>query len=350
MNNRDNTLRAVRFDAPERIPISFSISPACREHYPQDALGELMAAHPLLFPAFEKSDAHSTPEYAPWRRAGEPYTDSWGCVWETTQNGITGSVVRHALPDWPLFRDYRPPSPDEHNGWSAVNWKNIRESIAKSKKNGRLARGQLRHGHTFMTLMYLRGYENLIFDMCDEHPQLPALIEMIEEFNIGLVERFLESGIEWMGYPEDLGMQQSPMLSPELFRRYIKPSYKRLVAPARQAGCVIHMHSDGRIRELVDDLVDVGIDVLNLQDLVNGIEWIRANLKGRICIDLDIDRQRITRFGTPAQIDDHVRNAVAQLGSPDGGLMLTYGLYPGVPLENIAALMDAMERHSQRQF
>jgi uroporphyrinogen-III decarboxylase len=105
------------------------------------------------------------------------------------------------------------------------------------------------------------------------------------------------------------------------------------------------MHSDGDIRLLVDDLVDVGFDVLNLQDLVNGIDWIRENLSGRVCVDLDIDRQKITYGGTPEQIDALIREEVQTLGSKQGGLMMIYGLYPGVPLENARALMDAMERY-----
>ena len=149
-----------------------------------------------------------------------------------------------------------------------------------------------------------------------------------------------------MGYPEDLGMQVGPMLAPADFREYMKPSLQRLVAPARDAGCIIHMHSDGDIRDLVDDLVDGGVQVLNLQDLVNGIDWIQKRLAGKICIDLDIDRQRVTRFGTPAQIDDLIREEVEKLGSREGGLMTIYGLYPGVPLENVKALMDAMERYT----
>ena len=106
------------------------------------------------------------------------------------------------------------------------------------------------------------------------------------------------------------------------------------------------MHSDGDIRDLADDLLGCGIDALNLQDLVNGIDWIAAHLKGRVCIDLDIDRQQVTRFGTPEQIDALIRNAVKNLGSRAGGLMMIYGLYPGVPLENVQALMNAMERYA----
>ncbi len=347
MNNRENLLCAVRFDKPERIPIFFGISSGCWDYYPQEELQELMTAHPLLFPGFQKKPDGIKPNYAPWRRAEQPYTDSWGCVWETAENGITGAVVKHSLSDWALFDGFPQPSPEIQNGWGAVNWEDIRSRVSKAPDIGRLPMGHLRHGHTFLTLTYIRGYENLMFDMYDEHPKLPALIDMIEVFNRGLVDRFIDAGVEWMGYPEDLGMQQGPMLSPDMFRKYIKPSYRRLVTPARDAGCVIHMHSDGDIRELMDDLIDVGIDAINLQDLVNGIDWIRENLKGRLCIDLDIDRQKITRFGTPGEIESHIRHIVKNLGCIDGGLMLKYGLYPGVPLENIKALMDAMEKYSQ---
>ena len=141
-------------------------------------------------------------------------------------------------------------------------------------------------------------------------------------------------------------MQRGPMLSPELFRTYVKPRYEHLMAPAHKAGCLIHMHSDGDVRCLVDDLVLSGVDVLNLQDLVNGIDWIAANLKGRVCVDLDIDRQQNTRFGSAEQIDTLIRREVEKLGSREGGLMMIYGLYPGVPIENVRAVMDAMEKYS----
>ena len=136
------------------------------------------------------------------------------------------------------------------------------------------------------------------------------------------------------------------MVSPAHFRKYLKPSYARLIAPARDAGCIVHMHSDGDIRELADDLLEAGVEVLNLQDRVNGLDWIEARLLGKVCIDLDIDRQHVTFGGSPAQIDALVREEVERLGSREGGLMMIYGLYPGVPLENAGALMSAMERYA----
>ena len=87
--------------------------------------------------------------------------------------------------------------------------------------------------------------------------------------------------------------------------------------------------------------------VINLQDLVNGIDWIKQRFRGKLCVDLDIDRQSVTVYGTPKQIDELIRTEVEALATPQGGLTMIFGLYPGTPLENVSALMDAMERYMQ---
>lgn len=337
----ENTLRAIRFEQPQYIPVVFWINPACWRHYPSDALLDLASHHPLLFP-----EPPSPSVLLPWERAGKPYVDSWDCTWETTDDGITGSVIRHPLADWEIPERFTPPDPKRSNGMAPVDWCQIKEKIAGIQREGGYPVGSLEHGHTFLRLSYLRGYERLLYDMADGDHRLRRLIEMVEAFSLGIVQRYVDLGVAMMRYPEDLGMQRGPLLAPGHFREYIKPVYERLMAPARKAGCLVHMHSDGDIRDLVDDLVVSGASALNLQDLVNGIDWIAARLKGRVCIDLDIDRQSVTRFGTPAQIDELIRTEVEKLGSPEGGLMMIYGLYPGVPLENIKALMDALERYA----
>ncbi|MCX5643333.1 MAG: hypothetical protein NTZ17_01415 [Phycisphaerae bacterium] len=337
----ENTLRAIRFDCPQYIPVVFWINPACWHHYPTDALQELVSEHRLLFPG-----PQPPPAFAPWERGGKPYVDSWGCTWETTDDGITGSVTNHPLADWEALEGFTPPDPDQANGMAPIDWRQIEEKISSIRKAGEYPVGSLEHGHAFLRLSYLRGYEQLLYDMADGDLRLGRLIEMVETFSLGIVQRYVDLGIVMMRYPEDLGMQRGPLFSPGHFRRYIKPVYERLMTPAHEAGCLVHMHSDGDIRDLVDDLAVSGVDALNLQDLVNGIDWIAARLKGRVCIDLDIDRQAVTRFGGPAQIDDLIREEVEKLGSPEGGLMMIYGLYPGVPLENVNALMDALERYA----
>lgn len=116
--------------------------------------------------------------------------------------------------------------------------------------------------------------------------------------------------------------------------------------PARDAGIPIHMHSDGDIRLLVDDIVDSGVEIINLQDLVNGVDWIADKFKGKLCVELDIDRQKITPHGTPQQIDGLILEEVSKIGTREGGLCMVYGLYPEVPLENVKAVMDAMEKYA----
>ncbi len=342
---RQNTLKAIRFERPEYIPVIFWINPACWHHYEPEILFSFMDEHCILFPEFNPEN-ESVPEIAPWERADAPYTDAWGCVWETTDEGITGTVTKHPLADWKTLGSFTPPDPAETNGITTMDWSAIKQNILKAKSEGKHYVGSLEHGHTFQRLSYLRGYENLLLDMTDRETSLLRLIEMVETFNAGIVERYIEAGSAMICYPEDLGMQRGPMLSPEHFRTYIKPIYERIMAPAHKAGCLVHMHSDGDIRDLVDDLVFSGVDALNLQDLVNGIDWIEANLKGRVCIDIDIDRQQITRFGSPEQIDKLIREEVEKLGSREGGLMMIYGLYPGVPLNNVKAVMDAMEQYA----
>jgi uroporphyrinogen-III decarboxylase len=231
-------------------------------------------------------------------------------------------------------------------GIGPVKWDEVEEYVSRARKNGDITIGGLRHGHTFLQLCDIRGYENVIFDLVDNEPNLMKLITMIEEFNLEIINRYIEMRVDIMSYPEDLGMQTGPMLSPEHFRRFIKPSYQRLIAPSQEKGAIIHMHSEGYIHDLIDDIIDCSVEVINLQDLVNGIDWIADRLAGKVCVELDIDRQFITSEGTPEQIDTLICEEVRKIGRKEGGLMMIYGLYPGIPLENIKALMDAMERYA----
>ena len=339
--------RAVRFERPDYIPMTFSINNACWYHYPKEALWDLMEDHPLLFPNFKRPAPDWSPSISPVQRKSQPYTDPMGCTWTTSDDGITGTVTGHPLSDWSAFQTtWKLPDPGTTDGLYTVDWDARKAAWAKAKDRGGMFRGTLRHGHTFLQLSDLRGYENLMFDMIDEEPLLFELIEQLEAFNLAIVHHFVDNGCASMAYPEDLGMQVAPMLSPAHFRKYIKPSYTRLMQPARDAGIPIHMHSDGDIRALVDDIVDSGVEIINLQDLVNGIDWIADRFRGKTCVELDIDRQKITPYGTPAEIDALIREEVSKIALPEGGLCMIYGLYPGVPLKNAKAVMDAMEKYA----
>ena len=343
---RQAVLKSIRFERPDFIPMRFSINDACWKAYPQEALFALMESHPFLFPDFVRPKTPYVPNYLNVARKDHPYTDDWGCLWETTTDGITGTVTKHPLDDWAKWDTYPIPDPAKCTGIAAMDWEAEKARVEGFKKEGRLTKNGLRHGHTFLQICDIRGYENVLFDMMDGEPRLCVLLDRIVEFNTYILQQYADMGVDILTYAEDLGMQNGPMISPDNFREYILPCYRRMLRPAKENGIPVHMHSDGDIRTLTAMLMECGIDVLNLQDLVNGIDWIRQNIKDRVCIELDIDRQLITPYGTPEEINRLILDEVKTLGSRQGGLMMVYGLYPGVPLENVQALMDAMETYA----
>ena len=344
--DRDTLLRTIRFERPNYIPMTFHINAACWDHYDQDALQQLMAEHPFLFPNFQPALTPLAVEYDANARADAPYTDDFGCEWHTTMNGIVGSVLRHPLADMGKYPTYQLPDPEHSNGLGSMDWAAFEAEVARQKAAGEMTYGDLRHGHTFQQLCDIRGYMDTLMDLSDGEEDTLDLLERLCRFNLSQIHHFLKADVDMVRIPEDLGMQTGPMISPALFRQYIKPLYQRMLQPVREAGKLVHMHSDGDIRTLVDDIIDGGVDVINLQDCVNGVDWIGGKFRGKTCVDLDIDRQNITRFGTPKDIDAHIRHCIETVGCKEGGLMLIYGLYPDIPLENAKAVMDAMEKYA----
>lgn len=346
MKEGENLLRAWRFQKPERIPMRMTIPSSAWRRYGHE-LETLMLRHPILFPDFKKGSIdYGNLPVDPRNRAGNAFTDAWGCVYEPAQDDVPCYVSKHPLASWDAFESFSAPDPETQDRFGPRDWLSLEEAMQESKINDKCPSGSLIHGHLFLLLEDMIGYEHLILDMVDENPNLPKLIAMIEDYSMAVVHRFLSMGVEVMHYPEDLGAQDRPLLSPKLFRKYIKPAYTRLMAPAKENGILVYMHSDGYLWDLMDDILACGVDVINPQDLVNGVDNMAKRLKGRVAIDLDVDRQRVTSFGSAQDIDDLIHEEVAKLGSQEGGLSLKHGLYSGAPPENIDALMTAMEKYS----
>ena len=338
MTHRENMLRVIRFEHPDYIPVIFAVNASVFSHYDPRAVEELLESHPIIA---GKGTMRWDLVPKEGQKVDEPqiYYDEFGVEWKGDIDGIRGVIQKHPLEDFSKIRDYAfPPLPK-------FDPEADRAAVAGAKERGVFTSNGLPHGHTFLRLTDLCGYENVLMGMADEDPDLMLLIEKLEAYNFAFADHYAKCGYDMISFPEDLGMQIGPMISPDLFRKFIKPSYQRLMKPARDAGAIIHMHSDGDVRTLADDLIDGGVDILNIQDLVNGIDWIRERFFGKYAIDLDVDRQKITVFGTPAEVDALVREEVEKLSSPAGGLMMIYGWYAGTPLENVKALMDAFEKY-----
>ena len=183
-----------------------------------------------------------------------------------------------------------------------------------------------------------------MIDFFRNPPELKILIDMVIEHNMKLINKWLEIGVDVMYLGDDLGTQTGLMMSPKLFRKYLKPGYAQMMGACRAAGAHVHFHSDGHILEIVDDLIECGVTILNVEAGANGLDDLAKVCKGKVCINLSID-QPLLRFGRPRDVKSHIREAVVKLGSKEGGLMLACGTPANVPLANIEALCEAVEEY-----
>ena len=347
LSNRDNYLRTASLSRgtppPEYIPIGVHISGASWDQL-RGAVEDVLVRHPVFFPNFRKGQRdYSKRDFGPANRAGEHFTDAWGCVWYDAIDGIEGQVVGHPLDDRAKLATWQPPDPLKTADRGPADWEGTRRNVAAAKERGDLTSGGLAHGFLFMRLSYLRGFENLMLDFATGEPWLRELIRLVNVHNKAIIEQWLNLGVDVIGFPEDLGAQTASVISPKAFGEWLAPAYKELMAPCRAAGAHVHMHSDGHTLSLADQLIECGVTIFNPQDLVNGIDNLARELKGRVCIDLDVDRQRIVPFGTRREIRALIEEEVRTLGSPQGGLTMIVGIYPPTPPENVDALLDAFE-------
>ena len=344
LSERDNYLRTATMTGGEWIPMRLVISGATWDQLRGD-LEDVIVHHPHFFPGFEKGQKdYDAIEYSEQRKAGGEFRDNYGCVWHGEVDGITGIVDEHPLADWAAFDDFRMPDPETQMPLGSIDWEAQRARLAQLKEEGKLRQAGTEHGFLFLRLYYLRGFENLMIDMGSDEPRLHELIEMITQYTLFQVERYIEMGIDVFGLAEDLGAQDRSVMGPKMFRKWIAPAYRRLIEPLQAAGVQVHNHSDGYVMDIIDQLLEVGMTICNIQDLANGVENIRDTLKGRVCIDLDVDRQSVVPHGTPDEIAELIEYEVRTLGSPQGGLMLTCGVYPPTPPENVDAVLTAMEK------
>lgn len=111
----------------------------------------------------------------------------------------------------------------------------------------------------------------------------------------------------------------------------------------RKVGAHVYLSSDGCLLDIVDDLIECGVSVHDPQFRANTLEGIVRAYKGRLCANVDLDRQMFA-FCKPDDIREQVRETVEQMGAPEGGLMISGSVWDdNTPLENIEALCSALE-------
>jgi uroporphyrinogen decarboxylase len=345
LSERENYIRNATFNYPEWIPMNIHVSDASWDQL-RGELEQVALRHPSFFPYVKKGwRDYDNYKFAPAHCKDEPFTDAWGCKWVTSTNGIEGVVVNSPLADWKDFSTYKIPDANHQADRGSRDWELERKVVENARRNGKITFGSVPHGFLFMRLQYLRGFENAMIDFAEEEPLLQELIDKLVEHNMVIVENYLNIGVDVMSFGEDLGTQNSTLVSPSDFRKWIAPAYKKLMAPCKKKGVLVFLHSDGRTLDILEDQIEAGVDIVNPQDLCNGIDNIAKRIKGKACIQLDIDRQKIVPFGTRKEIFELIEEEVRKLGDPRGGLEFIAGIYPPTPPENIEALCEALEKY-----
>ncbi|MBI2298624.1 MAG: hypothetical protein HYU66_06675 [Armatimonadetes bacterium] len=341
LTHRENWLRAVRYERPEWIPVSLGFSPLTwREH--REGLEDVLLQHPVLFPGFQKGHQDFDGPLHPVYSAGQTFKDNWGCLWFNAISGLEGQVVGSPLADWPALDSYRLPDLLTQTERGTRDWDAIAASVKASREAGGLTWGD--GERLFDRLYFLRGFDNLMLDIATDDPRFTRLVGMLTDYELRLVGKWAELGVEVISFHTDIGHQQALMISPDKFRKHIKPMYARIFGACREAGALVYLSSDGCLLEIVDDLIECGVAVHDPQLRACTIDGIARAYKGKMCANVDLDRQMF-RFCTPDDIWRQIEEVVEKVGSPEGGLMLAASVWDeGVPLENIEALCAALEQ------
>jgi uroporphyrinogen decarboxylase len=325
MDGRERVTRAIEFAGPDRLPIRHILLPGALLHHGR-ALQALLARYPE---DFSPTGYREAAEYG--ERVGEGQADAWGAIWVRESDEHKGLVVGHPLASWDDLDSYRFPDPLEAGDWSRV------DETLRRERRGRYV---LVDGDTlFQRMFYLRGYEALMLDLAEGRPEAAHLRDRIVDFMLRKVERWLGFPVDGFQFRDDWGTQQALMIAPDLWRAFYKPAYRRLFAAVRSAGKHVFFHSDGQIRAIIPDLIEIGAQAINPQVRVVGHDYLRREHGGRVCFVGDVDRQHVLPFGTPEEVAAYTRREIEALGSFEGGYIGCGELAGDVPLANAEAML-----------
>ncbi len=309
-------LKAMKFQRPEMIPVNLGLLPATWMRY-RDDLDALVRRHPAIFPGYTGKASYDELGSGTYHTGN--HVDEWGCVWQNIHEGMEAIVTGHPVPTREMVHQLEEPSE---------------------------VTPELKHGFMYLRLTDLRGFEEIMLDFAEDAPELQTLIDLVLRHNMKHLEmitrQMASDGLYWFG--DDLGMQHGLAMGAAKWRQYMKPCFATIFARWRQAGGVAYFHTDGCIHEIIPDLIDCGVQIINPQIRANGLDNLVRVCKGKVCVHLDLDRQ-LFPFASPAEIDDHIRQCIAALGSREGGLWVGAECAPDVPLDNIEAICSAMEKY-----
>lgn len=309
MDRRELVRRAIEFDDPPRLP-------------------------------FWQHWNHKQPEFPDdvcniWEmdrsQAGwyfdRPGLDDWGCDWSTTELANMGQVTGCPLADWSALDRYRPPDPR-----NPFYFERLEPLIAEAADRYVALTA---HSLLFSRLTKLRGFAAAMEDFYLEPQRVNRVLDMVVEFKIGQcreLHRRFGDRIHGLFVADDWGTQERTFVGLNILREYFVPRYKLIFDAIHECGWHVILHSCGRINAFVPTFVELGVDVLNMQQTRSyGLVEFGEQFRGQVCFLATADIQSTLPRGNEQEIRDEVRLLRQHWGTPSGGLIaFDYGAWDAV--------------------
>lgn len=277
----------------------------------------------------------------------DTYRDEWGMRRRRTD--LYWEIVASPLADAKVedLRHY--PWPDPHDPERVAGLAEEARSLYEETDFALVA--DFLGGGIFEQALWLRGFERFMMDMVSDEPFVNALMDTLLELYIEFYAVYLDAVgpyTQIVAVGDDLGMQTGPLISPDLYRRLIKPRHKELYdfIHSRTEAKILH-HSCGSVFLFVQDLIDVGVDILNpIQTSARGMDpaVLKRDYGEQLVFHGGIDVQQILPFATPERVKEEVRHIIATLGKGGGYIFATsHNIQADVPPENIVAMYETIQ-------
>lgn len=205
----------------------------------------------------------------------------------------------------------------------------------------------------FERMWSLRGMENALMDFYTNPDEVHRLFDALTNFYCRVIERAAkEMHANGVFTSDDIGTQNSPFFSPEIFRTFFKPYYKRLIDTAHANDMHFWLHTCGNIEEFIPDFIEIGLDVLHpIQKYTMDEKKIAEKYGDKICIWAGFDVQQTIPYGTPEDVQKEIRYLIDTYYRKDGRFMLTLGngATPDTPFDSLKMLLEETVSYSLRR-
>ena len=290
------------------------------------------------------------PSPAPGKPIPPTDFDEWGCQYEAVSHTGARQCIGHPLADDSAFDAFIPPDPDSPGRFD--------EAIDLMRRYpDRFALGNQLGGFTRM--FFLRGFEQLLIDFHTDEALVERLADIVFSFDMAIAQCFADLGADAFSLFEDWGTQEALIISPALWRRFFKPRYRALADLLHSRNLRFMMHSCGQVWDIIPDLIEIGLDILNVEQLlifslpetpstpaINGIDRLAQTFGGKITIMTNVDSQRTLINGTLEEIRAEARHIVKAFRPFHGGLIPLADCtrdHGYVPDDRIEAMAQAFE-------